>query len=179
MTNRIDKRSAAGISSDENLAVLLREHYGMLFHYLLKVTMDRPLAEDLAQETMVRAIEHYGRYDGSSKFSSWLITIGSRLYLDTLRKRRREREHLSEEMRSGAALRFETLSRGGVWNDLNELLAGLPDDTRMPLVLKHYYGYTYEEIGDMMSVSPGTVKSRVHHAIRKIREEWNDDEAIG
>ncbi|MBW5449397.1 sigma-70 family RNA polymerase sigma factor [Cohnella sp. CFH 77786] len=172
MSDPIRKRSSAGISSDEELAELLREHYGIVFHYLIKATMDRTLAEDLAQETMVRAIEHYERYDGSSKFSSWLITIGTRLYLDLLRKRRTERRYVTEETRSGA-FRFETLSRGGEWTELNEMLSALPEEVRTPLVLKHYCGYTYEEIGDMMSVAPGTVKSRIHHAIKKIREEWN------
>lgn len=177
MINRTNNRSAAETSTDERLAALLREHYGILFHYLIKVTMDRPLAEDLAQETIVRAIEHFSRYDGSSKFSSWLITIGTRLYLDLLRKRRRESVYLSEQSRH-AAFRFETLSRGGEWTELSELLSTLPDDVRTPLVLKHYYGYTYEEIGDMMDVSPGTVKSRIHNAIHKLRREWNDDETV-
>jgi RNA polymerase sigma-70 factor, ECF subfamily len=174
-----DQRSAAAVpSSDMELAVLLREHYGMLFHYLLKVTMDRPLAEDLAQETMVKAIEHYSRYDGRSKFSSWLITIGTRLHLDLLRRRRRERKHLTDEARS-AAFRFETLSRGGEWTELVGSLSTLTDDVRTALVLKHYYGYTYEEIADMMDISPGTVKSRIHNGIRKIREEWKHDDIIG
>ena len=176
MSKQSNKHAAAGFSSDERLAALLREHYGMLFHYLIKITMDRPLAEDLAQETTVRAIVHFDRYDGSSKFSSWLITIGTRLYLDTLRKRRRERAHLSEESRK-AAFRFETLSRGGEWTELNDALCSLPDDYRTPLVLKHYYGYTYDEIGDMMSLPPGTVKSRIHKAVQQIRKEWNDDES--
>lgn len=174
MSDNRDKH-AAGPFSDADLAVLLREHYGMLFHYLLKVTMDRPLAEDLAQETTIRAIEHIRRYDGSSKFSSWLITIATRLYLDAMRRRTRERRLMNEASRH-AAFRFETESRGGRWTELNESLAALPDDVRMPLVLKHYYGYTYEEIGDMMAIAPGTAKSRVHHAIRKIREEWSHDD---
>ncbi|TJY38518.1 RNA polymerase sigma factor SigY [Cohnella pontilimi] len=174
-----DNRSAYAIpSSDVELAVLLREHYGILFHYLLKVTMDRPLAEDLAQETMLKAIEHIRRYDGSSKFSSWLITIGTRLHLDLLRRRQRERKHLTEQARTNA-LRFETLARGGEWTDLSESLASLPDDVRTAIVLKHYYGYTYEEIGEMMATSPGTVKSRIHNGIYKIREEWKHDEANG
>jgi RNA polymerase sigma-70 factor, ECF subfamily len=174
-----EKRSKAAVpSSDMELAVLLREHYGMLFHYLLKVTMDRPLAEDLAQETMVKAIEHFGQYDGRSKFSSWLITIGTRLHLDLLRRRQRERKFLTDEARTNA-LRFETLSRGGEWTDLSESLSRLPDDVRTPIVLKHYYGYTYEEIGEMMAISPGTVKSRIHNGIQKIREEWKHDDTIG
>ncbi len=72
---RSDKNSRAGRITETELANLLREHYAFVFHYLLKITMDRPVAEDMAQETMIRAIERIDRYDGSSKFSTWLITI--------------------------------------------------------------------------------------------------------
>jgi RNA polymerase sigma-70 factor (ECF subfamily) len=88
---RPDKRSRSAPMTDGELAEKLREHYGMVFHYLLKVTMDRTLAEDLTQETMIRAIEKIGAYDDRFKFSTWLITMGTRLFLDQLRKSKRER----------------------------------------------------------------------------------------
>ncbi|BBI35260.1 RNA polymerase sigma factor SigY [Cohnella abietis] len=173
----MNKLSRNARITDTELAALLREHYSMVFHYLLKVTMDRSLAEDMTQETMIRAIEKADRYDGSSKFSSWLITIGTRLFLDTLRKRKREQKQLQDESRM-SALQWETISRGTEWSELMESLEKLSKEERMPLVLKHYYGYTYEEIGEIMSLPPGTVKSRIFYGIRKIREEWKENEAI-
>ena len=170
-----NSRAGGRISSAE-LPSLLREHYGIVFHYLLKATMNRTLAEDITQETMIRAIEKIDSYDGSSKFSSWLITIGTRLYLDLLRKRKREHESLKQQARI-SALQWETESRGAEWTELLSSLEKLANEDRVPLVLKHYYGYTYEEIGQMMSLPQGTVKSRVHYVIRKIREERVKDEA--
>lgn len=167
---------AGGRISPAELPSLLREHYGIVFHYLLKATMNRTLAEDITQETMIRAIEKIDSYDGSSKFSSWLITIGTRLYLDLLRKRKREHESLKQQARI-SALQWETESRGTEWTELLSSLEKLANEERIPLVLKHYYGYTYEEIGRMMSLPPGTVKSRIHYVIRKIREERIKDGA--
>lgn len=74
------------------LALLLREHYSFLYKYLIKVTMDPLLAEELAQDTMVRCMEKIRSYDGSSSFSSWLITIATRLYIDRKRRWKREAE---------------------------------------------------------------------------------------
>ncbi len=172
---RSDKNSRAGRITETELANLLREHYAFVFHYLLKITMDRPVAEDMAQETIIRAIERIDRYDGSSKFSTWLITIGTRLFLDVVRRRKRETAILKEEARM-SAFQWETVSRGAEWTELMACLEKMGREERMPLVLKHYYGFTYEEIGEMMALPAGTVKSRVHHSIRKIREEWGDDD---
>jgi len=173
---RSGTNSRAGRLSDAELANLLREHYAFVFHYLIKVTMDRSVAEDMTQETMIRAIEKIDRYDGSSKFSTWLITIGTRLFLDAVRRKKRETAILKEEGRM-SAFRWETASRGAEWTELMACLEKMDREERMPLVLKHYYGYTYEEIGEMMALPIGTVKSRIHHSIRKIREEWGDDDA--
>ncbi|QJD84319.1 RNA polymerase sigma factor SigY [Cohnella herbarum] len=176
MPQSIPSHSRTGRIRPDELASLLREHYGIVFHYLLKATMNRSIAEDITQETMIRAIEKIDRYDGSSKFSSWLITIGTRLYLDYLRKRKRERESLMQHSNI-SALQWETESRGAEWTELLSSLENLANEDRIPLVLKHYYGYTYEEIGQMMSLPPGTVKSRIHYVIRKVREERDKDEA--
>ncbi|XID95904.1 RNA polymerase sigma factor SigY [Paenibacillaceae bacterium WGS1546] len=166
--------SRAGPLSDADLARLLREHYGLVFHYLLKVTMDRSFAEDLTQETMIRAIEKHDKYDGSSKFSTWLITIGTRIFLDAMRKRKRESGLLREQARV-SAFRWETAARGGEWTELMECLEKLPREERLPLVLKHYYGYTYDEIGRMTGLPSGSVKSRIHYALRKLRKELNEN----
>lgn len=63
------------------------------------MTLDRALAEDLTQETMIRAMQRIGQYQGRSRFSTWLISIATHLFLDELRRRSRE------------TLRFEALAR--------------------------------------------------------------------
>lgn len=159
------------------LSILLQQNYGFLMKYLLKITMQPAAAEDLAQETMLRCMEKIKLYNGSSKFSSWLITIASRMYIDGLRKKKRE-TLWQEQEQALRKLRWQMERAGGDWPDVLEALAGLSEEMRVPIILKHYYGYAYEEIADMLELPPGTVKSRVHNGLKSLRKELaeHDDE---
>ncbi|HYF94645.1 MAG TPA: RNA polymerase sigma factor SigY [Symbiobacteriaceae bacterium] len=154
------------------LARLLQENYLPVKKYLITVTHDRALAEDLTQETMIRAIQRISQFGGRSKFSTWLIAIASRLFLDTLRRSKLERRVQEENAF------FDRPADGPEpeWMDVMDRLHALPRDVAMPLVLKHYYGYTYEEIAACMGIPEGTVKSRIFNAVRALRKGMNDDE---
>lgn len=159
------------------LARLLQQHYLYVKKYLVTVTLDRSLAEDLTQETMIRAIQRIGQFSGRSQFGTWLVAIATRLYLDTLRRHRREERAYSER----AALEPGGAVVGGSgpdsdWQEVLERLRLLPRDVALPVVLKHYYGYSYEEIAGLMDLPVGTVKSRVHNGVRLLRKGLSGDE---
>ncbi|MEC0093241.1 RNA polymerase sigma factor SigY [Paenibacillus macquariensis] len=154
------------------LAELIQEHYSFLYKYLVKVTMDPAMAEDLAQDTILRCIEKIRLHDGSSSFSSWLMTMGTRIYIDQMRRKKREKNWLFKE-RGIRRIRWQFESRNEEWNDVLESLANLSSEHRVTVLLKHYYGYTYEEIGEMLSIPSGTVKSRVATGVRQLREEMS------
>ena len=156
-------------------AVLFKENYPFLVKYLVKVTMNRDLAEELAQDTMAKCVEKIHLYNGKSKFSSWLITIATNRFIDLQRKRKRERDFQQEEMNL-RKMKWEMETRNEEWNDLLEALSKLSDDIRLPIVLKHYYGFSYEEISGMVKLPEGTVKSRVHNGINVLRKELKVDE---
>lgn len=158
------------------LAKLLQMHYLSVKKYLVTVTFDRSLAEDLTQETMIRAIQRIKQYGGRSKFSTWLIAIATNLYMDWLRKQKREKR-LEEDAISSLLLQPAELDPGGEIRDLMERLHELPRDVSLPLVLKHYYGYTYEEIAEFMAIPIGTVKSRIFNGIRSLQRRLSDAEA--
>ena len=86
------ERAKAG--DNEALSLLLQNNYQLLIGYFLKITGSRELALDLTQETMLRAIEKIYSFGGRSKLSTWLITIGTNIYRDWLRKKKREEEEL-------------------------------------------------------------------------------------
>lgn len=160
---------------NEALASLLEAQYPFLYRYLLKITLNPHLAEDLAQETMVRCIARLGSYKADrSKFSSWLMTIGSRLYIDELRKRRREVPGTPDEQGT-RLLAWQAATRGDDWPDVLDALGRLSSEMRTSVVLKHYYGYSQNEIAEMTGVSSGTVKSRIHNGMRLLRKELKDD----
>lgn len=155
---------------------LFKHHYSFLYKYLLKITMDQTVAEDTAQDTVIRCMENLSRYNGTSSFSSWMITIATRLYIDRTRKRKREKRWLEEEQqRSVRRLRWQMERQGEEWTDLLDGLAVLSEEHRIAILLKHYYGYSYEEIGDMLGIPEGTVKSRTAYGIKQLRKELKKD----
>ena len=169
-TEEQDRIQLAKQGDVDVLADLIHEHYAFIYKYLVKVTMDPVMAEDLTQDTMIRCIEKIRLYDGSSSFSSWLMTIGTRLYIDQMRRKKRERNWLFKE-RGIRKMKWQFESKNEDWDDILESLARLTTEHRVAVLLKHYYGYTYEEIGEMLSIPSGTVKSRVAVGIRQLREE--------
>ncbi|GFZ97377.1 RNA polymerase sigma factor SigY [Paenibacillus marchantiophytorum] len=153
------------------LSQLLQLHYDFVYKYLLKITMHPAMAEDLTQETMIKSIEKISLYkEKSSKFSSWLMTIATRLYIDQGRRRKREKLW-QEEQQSLRYMQWQAGNQHEDWPDVLNALSELSEDSRIPLILKHYYGYTYEEIGSILAIAEGTAKSRVHHALKQVRKE--------
>lgn len=152
------------------LARLLQQHYLAVKKHLITVTFDPTLAEDLTQETMIRAIRRIGQFAGRAQFSTWLISIATNLYADTLRQRQREQRLLASYEPPGAVNDTDPL-----YTDTMERLRALPRDVALPIILRHYHGYGYEEIAAWMSIPVGTVKSRVHHGIRALRKEAERD----
>ncbi|WP_261303143.1 RNA polymerase sigma factor SigY [Paenibacillus andongensis] len=154
------------------LSQLLQQHYAFVYKYLLKITLNPPLAEDITQETMIRCIEKIKLYNGKSKFSSWLITIATHLFIDQGRRRKREQHwQEQEQQQSLRQMQWQAGHQHEAWPDVLNALAELPQESRIPVILKHYYSYTYEEIGQMLSIAEGTAKSRVHHGIKQLRKE--------
>lgn len=152
------------------LARLLHQNYTFLVKYLMKITLHPQMAEDLTQETMLKSIEKIQLYNGESKFSSWLITIATNLFIDQQRRKKREVKWQEQEQ-ALRKMKWDAATRQEEWHDALDALAQLSEDVRLPIVLKHYYGYSYEEIGEMMGIAEGTVKSRVSNGLKNVRKE--------
>jgi RNA polymerase sigma-70 factor, ECF subfamily len=158
-------------------ALLFHENYPFLVKYLIKISMNVDLAEEIAQETMAKCIEKIHLYNGKSKFSSWLISIATNQYIDQLRKKKREQNWQIHEQ-AYRKIKWQFESRNEEWNDALNALGKLSEEVRIPIILKHYYGYSYDEIGNMMKLSPGTIKSRIHNGIVTVRKELKLDEEV-
>lgn len=159
------KRAKQG--DERSLEELLQQNYSILKGYLLKVTLNPDLAADLTQDTMLKAIKKLRQFKGQSKFSTWLITIGSNLYRDYLKKNRRMTRVKDMGVYQGM-MQEKDIETNLI---LNELLAKLPSDKRMVLTLKHYFGYNYQEIGEILECPIGTVKSRMYYCLEYLRTE--------
>lgn len=155
----------------EALERLLYDNYKIVFGYLFKLTMNEETARDIVQEVMVRAIVNIGSFKGDSKFSTWLVTIASNIYKDNIRKYKRISDVEIEKMKMEAKENVEAtvINRDSI-NRLKELLSQMPDEKRMVFILKHFYNYSYEEIAKILKCPVGTVRSRLHYCITKLKD---------
>jgi len=164
------------VAGDEDaFAHLVARHERALFNYLLRMTQDEALAADLVQETWLRVFQNACHYDTARKFSTWLFTIASHCCLDALRWRQRRAPQTthaprwaSSPVRRGddpqeALLCQETLAA------VHAAVQTLPEPQRAVFILRHYHGLSYQDISDIVQCSLGTVKSRLHHAVRHLQ----------
>ena len=155
------------------LQQLLSAQYPILSGYVMKMAGKRDLAQDIVQDTLLKAIENLDRYRHEAKFSTWLIQIATNRMKDEWRKQQNSfpTEELEERIPDHGKEPEEEVMRKLEIQEAMEILQILPLEKRSVFILKHYYGYKYEEIAGMLSCPIGTVRSRLHYCVKKIMEE--------
>jgi len=160
------RRVAAG--SDAAFREIIERYQNTLFHLFARLGARHDEAEDAAQETFLRVHSYRERYQPTGSFRTFLMTVARRAWLDLCRRRERRRR------RSAPGTDLATIEGPHALGlddrlDLEAALGELPEGHRMVLVLSLWGGLKYEEIADVMEIPEGTVKSRVFHALRKLR----------
>ncbi|WP_425448490.1 RNA polymerase sigma factor SigY [Dethiothermospora halolimnae] len=167
MEEKLIKKAKKG--NKDAMEKLLRSNYSILKGYLIKLTLDETIADDITQETMMKAIINIKKYKSTGKFSTWLITIAKNLYRDKLRKDKRITFRDEDKNLTDAKNLEEFIINKTEVEKVKSILNGLPEEKRQVFILKHYYGYSYKEISDIMECPVGTVRSRLHYCIEKIK----------
>ncbi len=159
---------------------LVRRYQGPVRGYLGRVTGNQAWADDLAQETFIRAWDRLASYRGSGRFKAWLMKIAHNEFLQALRKSARDRR-LSERLEvetSGGEL---PSTLGGATDpgvtDLPRFLSVLSEEERSVIVLSYAYGYSHAEIVEVTGLPLGTVKSHIHRGRARVREHFALGEA--
>lgn len=158
---------AAAAGDLEAFEVLVRTYEEPLWRFLTGLVTDPALAEDLAQETFLRMHRRLGTFAFRSRFSSWLFRVARNVAVDALRSR--ERRALlpvrlgPDPSPPGVELRTE----------LQAAVGSLTPKLREALLLVEVLGFSCREAGAILDVAEGTVKSRLHHARRKL-VDWLD-----
>ena len=155
---------------------LVRRFQGRVTNLVSRVLNDRECSDDLAQEVFVRVFVHRRNYRRGSKFSTWLFTIAANLAKNEIRRRVRRRNWFSldalQEMVSDSAIQLadpnegqETgLERAQLQEAVARAIAAVPEKYRLALVLRDIEGMAYEEIGQVLGIPGGTVRSRINRA---------------
>jgi RNA polymerase sigma-70 factor (ECF subfamily) len=157
-------------TSDEALIrVLYEEHGRSLLAYATRLTGDRAAAEDVVQETLIRAWKHAGELvEGRGSVRGWLLTVARNIVTDRLRARAARPTEVAESPASGPV---QDDHAEGVVNTMVVLdaLDTLSPEHRDVLVEIYYRGRTVAEAAQMLGVPQGTVKSRSYYALRALR----------
>ncbi|MEU0132983.1 sigma-70 family RNA polymerase sigma factor [Streptomyces sp. NPDC006296] len=155
-------------TDERTLAELQREHGPALFHFLLGLTFgDRQRAEDLLQETLVRAWQHPEAFDAPyDSMRPWLFTVARRLAIDARRSRRARPVEVGDAVLEGAPARDDTASSAVHALDVREAVRTLSPEHRAVLVQIYFRGLSVGETAQVLGIPPGTVKSRSYYALR-------------
>ena len=166
--DRLARRSRGG--DPAALAELYRRHAAALLRYLERHLRDRADAEDVLHETFVRVFEGRGTYDGRGQFRSWLFTIATRLALDAHRQRRRHANLLQQHFAAADSPgSWDTAFGSELTASIRAALAALPHDEAVAFHLRIQDGFSYREMAAICAAPEGTLRSRVHHVLRRLR----------
>ena len=145
----------------------LTDSITMMMKYAHRFTPDSDKAEELLQETMLKALTSKDKYRSDANFNGWLSTIMHNTYLNMLRSRI---IYLDErEIAITYAGRSSYLDTTFDYKELRRLVATLPREQHLPFTL-HVKGYKYEEIARTLGLPLGTVKSRIFAARERLKE---------
>lgn len=171
---------------NEAFDVLIERHKSKLYAYIYHAVKDADMANDIFQETFVKAIMtiNQGRYVENGKFSAWITRIAHNLIIDLFRQEKSEnlqscdledvdilnRKELSEDTIE------DELVVSQIYADIRKLVKALPESQQEVLFMRYYKNMSFKEIADMTNVSINTALGRMRYAIlnmRRIAEENN------
>ncbi|MGA1196302.1 MAG: sigma-70 family RNA polymerase sigma factor [Candidatus Latescibacterota bacterium] len=163
---------------------IVGRYRGRLYNFVFRFVSDRETAEDIVQETFLRAFRKRKEYRAIANFSTWLFTIAGNLAKSELRRRKRWRLfslHRDDDSESGMELPDETyrpdkVAESSLADDqIHDAIASLPENYRQVILLRDVEGMAYQEIAEIVDCPVGTVKSRVNRARLKLQQKLKNE----
>jgi len=155
-----------------------------LYGGALRMTRNPADAEDLVQETMLRAYRSFDRFEAGTNLKAWLFRIMTNAYINTYRKKQREPKKVSSDEVEDFDLYQELKDHDPQWemtpenlvlnslvdSDIIEAIDDLPEQFRLAVVLSDIEGFSYAEMAEIMDVPLGTVMSRLHRGRKALQK---------
>lgn len=181
-----DEQLVSLFATGENEAfdVLLTRHKSKIYSYIFYIVRDRELAEDIFQETFMKAIVtiKQGRYSENGKFAAWISRIAHNLIIDFFRQ---DKDENSTSCEDSGVLNNSRFSVGTVEDemiqlqirsDIRKIIRNLPANQREVLVMRYYKNLSFKEIAEITGVSINTALGRMRYALinmRRLAQEHN------
>ncbi len=169
--------SDAGATRRRRFDELVGVFHQDMYRYAAWLSRDRTVAEDVVQESLLRAWKSLDSLRDAAAAKHWLLTIVRRENARYFERRRLETVDVDNLTPSQEALLAEQPDHE--LDDMREAIYRLDDDYREPLVLQVLMGYSTNEIGELMGLKQGAVLTRLHRARLKLRENMEDELASG
>ena len=158
----------------EDFRVLAERHHKTVFRLAYRMTGNQHDAEDVVQETLLRAYKQLSKFDGRSAFSTWLHRITANCAIDLIRARKKRHTRQGAEFNPEITLSSEPsperlTGSSEIRQMLEPALAELSEMERAAFVMRHYEGLGIEAIGETLGVQPNAAKHTVFRAVQKLR----------
>lgn len=165
---------------DENFLKELMQAVSTLRRFAVSLAKDRDVAEDLVQETILRALQQHDRFERGTNLSAWLNTILRNLYFTKVRRQRREVED-ADGLFANKLLSEPDQEDKITHKQLSAALEGLPLSYRQVLALVAIDGLSYEQAAVRMGCAVGTIKSRMYRARKELAGKMGltEDDVVG
>jgi RNA polymerase sigma-70 factor, ECF subfamily len=170
---------------DDAFRELIRRYERPVFSLVFRMVRDRELAEDLAQDTFIKVLNHIDRYRPEFKLSSWLFKIANNVAIDHLRRRQLDTVSMDGSPHAASAEAIESTSfdvavpqesaleemeAKELGSAIEQAIARLRPEYRSCIMLRHVEGRSYEEIAATLDLPLGTVKTYIHRARHELRK---------
>lgn len=161
---------------------LVKRHQVGLLNFFHRLVWDAAQAEDLAQEVFIKLYTHAKAYEPQAKFSTYLYRIARNCWIDHLRRTKSDRNvgSLDAESEEGSPLsdalpvKMENPAASAHKSEISEVvieaIESLPEEHKLVFVLSEVQGMKYQEISETLDIPMGTVKSRMFHATKRLRD---------
>lgn len=140
---------------------LYRANVGKIHALCMRLCGQKELAEDLTQESFIRAWQKLESFRGDSAFGSWLYRLTSNVVIGHLRQQNKWKMDCFTEQHEAT---IGTTSIHEEYSDIEKILMTLPDQARVVIILYEYLGYQHNEISEITGMAVGTSKSQLHRA---------------
>jgi RNA polymerase sigma-70 factor (ECF subfamily) len=166
---------------------LMSRYQRELYHFLVRFLGNRASAEDVFQETFLQVHQSAEQFDLTRKFRPWLFTIAANKARDLIRSQARrptnplqasispgddDSGEFIDLMESAAAVPSEPMERAELQEMVQRTVAGMPEHLREILLLSYFHQFPYKQIGEILDIPLGTVKSRLHAAVAFFADRW-------
>jgi RNA polymerase sigma-70 factor, ECF subfamily len=170
---QVEVATAGGTASAPlSFDAVLNRYQDEIYRYSIQLTRNLPDADDLYQETLLKAYRAFNRLDSDANYRAWLYRIATNTFLSHQRRKGRERPldpEMDHQVSATVVDQAATLDARDLLNEVEEFIRNLPPKQRIALVLRKYHDLGYDQIAKTLDCSDDAARASVYEALRKLR----------